>query len=663
MRDFFDHQDQARASTRRLVFLFVLAVLATVVSVYLVTVLFLGGLEGTGDDGRWAFRLWNPTVLLWAGGATIGLIVIGSLFKTAALRSGGSAVAGLLGGRELDPSTQEAEERRLLNVVEEMAIASGMPVPKIYVLDGEDGINAFAAGFDAGDAAVAVTRGTLDRLSRDELQGVVAHEFSHIAHGDMRLNVRLMGWIFGILLIGLTGRMILRSIHFRGGGKRDNRGVLVILAFGLSLLVIGYIGFFFTRMIKSAVSRQREFLADAAAVQYTRNPKGLVGALSKIAGKGSKLDHPRAEEASHLFFANGLESRWFSWTATHPPLEERIRRLDPDGIHREDLPDVTETAGTSPPPVPAQAGGAVMGLAGGEDAAQAPTPAASGESSEALRDPGTWIARAGEPNPQSLALTAEVLQHLPLDLYSAAHHTSKAQALIYALLLDQDPAIRSRQLRRLDEGVSGDIRQVVDELIPKVDETPSRVWVPLVDLSLPALRHMTPDRHDRFRTVARELAEADGQTDLFELVLGRILLRHLDRHFHPDPSSDRPRYRSLRRVDGACSVLLSALAHYGHDSTDLARQAFEAGLRELELSGAHIEFRPEWEADLPAVGNALDDLSGVAPKLRRMLLRAAVRAVLFDGEVTLEETELLRAVADGLGAPMPPLLAGMELDA
>ena len=326
--DFFTHQDRARRNTRRLVALFVLAVIAIVAAVYLAVVVFLM----TTEAGEYISQggLAAPQVLVPVVAGTLFVIAAGSGYKTLQLSEGGPAVARLLGGKPLDPNTREADERRVLNVVEEMAIASGTPVPEVYLLAQEQGINAFAAGRTPADAVVGVTEGTARHLSRDELQGVVAHEFSHILNGDMRLNLRLIGVIHGILVISMIGYFVMRS----GGGssrgrKKGGAGAVVIL--GLALYVIGWIGVFFGRLIKAGVSRQREFLADAAAVQFTRNPLGISGALQKIGGlgAGSRIAHRRAEEASHLFFSNALKKSFLGLTATHPPLEERIRRIDP----------------------------------------------------------------------------------------------------------------------------------------------------------------------------------------------------------------------------------------------------------------------------------------------------------------------------------------------
>src|ERR1051325_10285133 len=325
--DFFERQDKARKNTKVLVVYFVLAVACIIAAVYLACLLILGGAAAHHHGRAAEFALWNSDVFFYSSMGTLAVIVFGSLYQISALSGGGSVVAESLGGRPVEPGTTDAQERRLLNVVEEMSIASGVPMPKVYVLDEERGINAFAAGHSTSDAVVAVTRGTLQTLNRDELQGVIGHEFSHILNGDMRLNLRLMGIIFGILCLATIGRILLRT--------RGRRNPLPLL--GLALLAIGGIGVFFGRLIQAAVSRQREFLADASSVQFTRNPAGLSGALQKIGGVGSQIESDRAADACHMFFGNALGSSFLGMFATHPPLEERIRAIDPtwDGKFKE----------------------------------------------------------------------------------------------------------------------------------------------------------------------------------------------------------------------------------------------------------------------------------------------------------------------------------------
>ncbi|MBK9654325.1 MAG: M48 family metalloprotease [Rhodanobacteraceae bacterium] len=320
--NFFAHQAAARAKSRRMLWLFALAVLAIVAAINVVVLLVFGiAVVPESPEQRDAL----VPALVASTAVTLAVIGLGSLFKTLSLRGGGGSVARSMGGTLVPGDPRDFQLKRLRNVIEEMSIASGVPVPEIYVLDRESGINAFAAGFAPSDAAIAVTRGALDRLSRDELQGVIAHEYSHILNGDMRLNLRLMGLIFGLLVLGLTGRKVLEHMRL-GGSKKEGNAILLI---ALAVMIFGYLGVFLGRMIKAYISRQREYLADASAVQFTRLSHGLSGALMKIAAfeAGSRLTANDGEEVAHMLFGDGVG--YGALTATHPPLIERIRRIDP----------------------------------------------------------------------------------------------------------------------------------------------------------------------------------------------------------------------------------------------------------------------------------------------------------------------------------------------
>jgi Zn-dependent protease with chaperone function len=322
--NFFEHQARARSRTRGLVLLFLLAVAVIVAAIVGIVAVMLAA----AMQQPLALAAQQNADTLWMTAlATLAVIGLASLYKSASLRAGGSAVAQALGGTRVPPDTQDRRLRRLRNVVEEMAIAAGTPVPEVYVLEHEAGINAFAAGWSPADAAVAVTRGTLEKLSRDELQGVIAHEFSHVLNGDMRLNIRLMGLLFGILVIAVIGREVLEAgARGRSSSKKEG-GAIVLIA--LAVMLIGYIGLFFGRLIKAGVSRSREYLADSSAVQFTRQTTGITGALKKIAGidAGSRLQAAGKEEVAHMLFGDGVG--YFALFATHPPILDRIRRLDP----------------------------------------------------------------------------------------------------------------------------------------------------------------------------------------------------------------------------------------------------------------------------------------------------------------------------------------------
>jgi Zn-dependent protease with chaperone function len=561
-----------------------------------------------------------------------------SLFKVSELSAGGHVVAESLGGRPLDPNTATGQQRKVLNVVEEMAIASGTPVPPVYLID-ESGINAFAAGYTPDDAVIGVTRGAVETLSRDELQGVIAHEFSHILNGDMRLNIRLMGIIFGIVVIGAMGAAVMRAGAYSSYGRRSRKdnSALVLILLGLALTVIGFIGAFFGRAIKAAVSRQREYLADASAVQFTRNPDGIAGALKKIGGwaDASTLKHPNAGEVSHMLFGSGVIMEFGSLMSTHPPLEDRIRRIDPsfDGkflkTHRLSAAEERAT-----------------GFAGAPAAEPRTTP------------PTDAIEQIGRPTPQHVAYAAKLIRSLPSRITDSAREPFGARAVVYAMLIDADPAVRQTQLDRLSQYADPPVFEQTVAILPLVAQLNTAARLPLIDLTIPALRALSPGQYGAFAANIDQLVRADERVDLFEWALQRILQRHLEAHFHPR-KPPAVRYRTLDPLAAACSSLLSTLAYVGHQQHDDAVKAFDLASRRLRLENVVILGRDQ--CGLRAVGDALDQLASVATLEKRRLLEACAGCVSADGQVSVHEAELFRAVCDALGCPMPPLLPGQPL--
>jgi len=667
--DFFERQDQARRTTRRLIAYFMLAVILIILSIYIAGITIFFGFN-VNTDPELPFKWWNPDLFLWITGATVCVVVIGSLYKIFALSQGGEVVARWLGGRLIDSNTSDSQERRLLNVVEEMAIASGTPVPSVFLLEEERSINAFAAGFTPADAVIGVTRGTLQILSRDELQGVIAHEFSHILNGDMRLNIRLIGVLNGILVIAMIGYAILRST--RTSRSKKNGGAAV-LAFGVALLIIGYVGVFFGKFIKSAVSRQREFLADASAVQFTRDPDGIAGALKKIGGlaHGSRIKSPKAEEMSHLFFSDGRHGKAppllsmrshkatsaFSLMATHPPLETRIQRIDPSFDGR--FPTVH-----FPSKEALETRDQKKLAASAAQAAAKPTASTPSGGAPAVplipMIPQQMTQLFGKLTEAHLAYATLLLAGLPSRLTARVREPSSARIIIFALLLSHDSETRRAQFQLLNESkdplVSSEATLEASTLI---DRCPPEARLPLVDLALPALRTLSLSQYQDLTGLVEKLMKADQKIDLFEFTLQHILRRHLDPHFN----QTRPpaaRYGSLTPLTHEISLLLSRLARAGQDSEEQAQQAFAQGVK--ELSGSRLKLsRLEQEDGFEALSNALDRLNRVTPLLKRRLLRACGVCVSHDDQVTLREGELLRAIADALDCPMPPFLAGQKL--
>lgn len=600
--DFFERQSRAQGRTRWLIVYFVLAVLGIIAALHVTFTLLLG------------VPLGDLEVLGWVAGGVAATVLIGCAVKMAELSQGGRVVAAMLGGEPVAVNTQDLNERKLLNIIEEMSLASGVPVPEVYLLP-DASINAFAAGHGPGDAAIGVTRGCIEQLSRDELQGVIAHEFSHLLHGDMKLNVQLIGLLNGILCIALIGAFLFRiSIYApRSRSSDDRKGGLTValLAGGAALYLIGWIGVFFGNLIKAAVSRQREFLADASAVQFTRNPHGIAGALAKIGKLTSRLASPRASEASHLFFGNGVADSWFALFATHPPLEERIRAIDPN-FNPEDV------RVAQPPPLP---------------------PESAQPQDNLLR-------------PQSLGRAAALLAALPGFAGETVRDLHGACAFVYALLLDERDNIRAEQLRDLK--VDDAMRAEMFRLYSRRAEIPLEQRLPLVDLVIPTLRHLSPDQYAAFRDNVRHLVETDREIHLFEYALQKTILRHLELFF---TRSRGPgvKYRSVVPLLSEVSALLTGLAVVGHDDPAERPVAFAAGVRELLINTNSHPVECGTGCDLAAIDAALDRLAESSPEVKRSVLKACRTTVAHDGVVELREYELLRAISDALDCPMPPL--------
>jgi Zn-dependent protease with chaperone function len=638
--DFFEAQDSARARTRTLVVLFVTAVAAIIASIYLVVHLVLGPGPGGAVD---------PVLLLVIAAAVVALVGAGSAARTVQLRQGGSRVAELLGGRRIRSNSTDEAERRLINVVEEMAIASGTPVPAIYVLDQEEGINAFAAGFTIDDAAVGVTRGTLERLNRDELQGVIAHEFSHILNGDMRLNIRLMGLLFGILLLAIVGRGLLYS-GSRGGGRGGRRGggggqIAIV---GLALVVIGYIGVFFGRMIQAAVSRQREYLADAAAVQFTRNPSGIGGALQKIGASsaGSRIADHHAQEAGHFFFANGIGSAFTSLLATHPPLTERIRRIDAGVL--ENRPRAATATGAGNAAATPPAGRESSQQARGGSSALAPAMAGA-----------ALMASIGTPQQEHVAYAGRLLDALPQRVRTAAHEPDQAAALLFALLLQPEPHADSRQWQVIDAHGGPALVAEVQTLLPDVRAAGSGARLPVLDLLLPALRELAPEQQEAVRSTAGTLVAADDRVDMFELALMHVLGRQLAGGRRPPHAAGDARGGSrLSALRDEAELVLSAVAWSGAADGAAAQQTFSAGAAAVQHQTGTLSLQPRDSLPVARIDAALGGLRTAAPAARRAFMDACVLVIAEDGRVHPQEAEMLRAVAEAVDCPMPPAATG-----
>ena len=641
--DFFEQQHRARRHTWLMALMFFLAVAGIVISINVVGgYIYLYATEKPLGPVVRALTAVPHSAYVVTTLVVLGVVAWGTLTRMYDLSGGGASLALMVGARRVKRDSQSPPDRKLLNVVEEMAIASGITVPQVYVMDGEQAINAFAAGYSPNEAAVIVTQGTLENLNRDELQGVVAHEFSHILNGDMRLNVRLLGVIAGIVLIGSIGGFIMRI----GRGGSGTRGDIRVWLAGFVLWLLGSVGVFAGRLIKSAISRQREFLADASAVQFTRNPEGIGGALYKIGQRGSAVGERHAEEISHMCISTPVSDFLdFDWFSTHPPLEERIERvMGPRGV--ASLREVEAREPRAPAVQAAEpSGGAVL---------PEEMLAASGISAPAQRELRTTreavIASVGRPSTAHVDYARRILEELPAELYAAAGNAEGGRALLAAMLLGEGDT-RSRQLDtiRAQAGEPSAVR--ADTYARLMLTLGPRARMPLFDLALPSLKRLDQGARDGLRSMLKELAEADRKVTIGEFVL----LTLCERHLGSAPKGAPPvKYRGVEAVADQAGVLMSLLAHAGGSGMP----AFDAGMKALGLAGGVL--RAPAELTIAAVESSLYELKLLAPLKKPIVIKACLEVVMADGKLTVAEGELMRAICAALDSPLPPILETTE---
>ncbi len=644
--NFFESQERAHKHTTLLIVLFGAAVVALIIMANLLALVVFGFVNSQQlRDGQTFVAQMDWKMFATVGAGVSMVVLVGSLYKMMVLSAGGKVVAESLGGQLIPRNTEEPNQRRLLNVVDEMAIASGTPAPPVYLLADEPGINAFAAGLSPRDAVIGITQGAIEQLSRDQLQGVIAHEFSHIFNGDMRLNIRLMGALNGILVLGILGYYLMYSTSFAGRRRGNDNSGVAIMALAVGLMVIGFAGTFFGGLIKAAVSRQREYLADASAVQFTRNPMGIAGALKKIGGleSGSIVRNPGAPEVSHAFFAQGVTgfTQWLS--STHPPLASRILQIDPqwDGkfdasqpLPAESQPPVDDAAGTRRPDM----------------ARNMATVAAGAAAAGAI----AVMDRIGQPTQESVKYARSLLADLPAAIRDAAREPYGARAVIYCLLLDKAAGLREQQLVLLHSRADKDVHALTIRLASQMDALEKRFRLPIIEIAIPALKQLSDGQYASFKENLVALINMDARVDLFEWSLQKILFSHLEGHFEKTPLSAR-RQADPGNLTQEFGLVLSVIAHTGATDQSSAQSAFDASAQTLATKGMALLAKDQIRiADLD---RALGKLESLPPAAKSRLLKACAISTWHDQRATPAEVELLRAFASVLDCPMPPGIA------
>lgn len=637
--NFFEYQNKARQNTQRLLGLFALSILIMISAIY-ITLLFLPYVMTSMDMS--SFIWWNPTLFFCISLVTIGIIGLAIWSKSLSLREGGSVIAKYLRGTLLAAETASEQEQQLLNIVEEMAIASGIPVPKVYLLYNEPNINAFTAGFSLNDAIIGVTRGSIEQLNRDELQAVIAHEFSHILNGDMRLNLQLVGLFHGILFIFIIGRVTL-DIHNLNIHNSDNQTslwdifisvfkVIGFYLFGLIFMIIGGIGLIFGRLIKAAVSRQREFFADASAVQLTRNPDGLSGALQKIQQMDSRLLTPKAEVVSHMFFGNAVSVYlWENWFATHPPIPIRIRRVSGIKVKPTRASRNSFQSNNS----------LVMGF---------------DNSNSQTTKPEKIVTKIGTVTPKHFDFTQQLLAELPESLKLGIRETQTVQTILFALALEnKNSQIQEKQITWLRQVQSEEVVNSSIKFNQEISQLDSNLYLPIIDLTIPALRQLSLKESQRVCKCVKGLALAKGKVLVKDFVINLIIWHRLQPVLEPDLNISI-KFNSIEEIWSDCLLVLSALAQIGENNPDSAAYAFSSGI--FRLPGAAQQQKPKapLKCNFSDLKKSIENLRQATPKLKQTIVDACSHTVLIDNKITDQEKDLLRAIAMTLDCPIPPFL-------
>lgn len=667
--NFFKAQDHARKQTRWLLVLYTLSVISIVLITNICFAIFvwysnpsnltniqLQPVSGFDSIIEWLMQIfvglgWYK--FLTVTGLVCGVIGISMAFKWTSLSKGGRVVAESLGGRLLATNADDPQERRLLNIVEEIALASGIPSPPVYLLDNERGINAFAAGLSYEDAVIGVTRGALERLNREQLQGVIAHEFSHILNGDMLLNMKLLAVLHGILMINEAGRTIMRHSSRRSysRSRRDVNGGFFV--FGLCLFVIGWLGQFFGDLIKSAVSRQREFLADASAVQFTRNPDGIGSALQVIGGYSAKsvIQHSASHEVGHLFFSSAY-TNFLSLFATHPPLEDRIRRVLPRWNGRFKRGEPTYST-------PSQ--GAYAAFAGGDVASRKPSHEAGSEATVL----GKKSASDYDGTPVEYTPMASVnAPNSPLDILSidctltklkaTAHEPLGAMSLVLAMLMDADQGVLQKQLAMIEQDqkswllLSKDTKALLEQLSLAV-KLPSQDGLVLLEMAIPSLKQLSLNQYRLLRQLMTKMVHADGRVELLEWVVYQLVCQYCDRHFGLS-KVQKPKYKTIKQLLPLYQIVLSRVVHYGGGADNVKLKAFNqacntAGCDTITLLPLHLCSQAKFTRATYELGRAY-------PLLKPRLLKGLISAAQSDAVLNEYEHQVIRGIAAVMDSPL-----------
>jgi len=677
--DFFEKQTLARRKSTLLVTYFVIAVVATVVVINLLSYLSVRYFA----QSQYMIvtpRDWFDGPFWWLTLTVVGAIAAGSLWRFVRLRKGGSQVPLMMGALPVDLQSKDTLHRRLINVTEEMSIAAGTPIPQIFILQQETGINAFVAGYQLQDMTLTVSQGALENLSRDELQGVIAHEFSHIQNADTRLNMRIMALLAGLLFIGSIGSFLCRSAAITRTRRRfsmrsNNKGSGGIFAIGSILFLAGYTGLLFGRFIQAAVSRQREWLADATAVQYTRNPDGISGALSKIADNSyqSWLDSANAQEVNHMCFSEALKLR--QWLASHPPLDQRIKAINPMFLTRQRAASNAEKVKAQQVPTHPEAAsfaGRPLSATAVSDRRAAHSTAADSTASDSTdtgsKNIGSPLTTSqtisadqhttsvlpdksiiGTVPEQNYALGHQILNRLKQLFGDGLHNAVYAEALLYTMVLRETSEQVASQLKfKLSNNETLSDWQQSARLRDQLKRLPADQHLSLLEIITSVLKAQPASIKSHIIEQTGVIIAADQRTTFAEFIMQSFIVHHLA------GGTPGRTINSLNKVTPHLEIILSMFARLGtiQEEKDADKILFNK-VSQLHYPLTPLNFRRKISGSLLA--NAVRALSGLNHHLKPILIEACLDCIKSDDKIIDKEYQLLRITVEMLDCPMPPL--------
>jgi Zn-dependent protease with chaperone function len=638
--DFFGRQQAAKQASSRLLWYFIFAV--SIIFIGVNALLYLVAVVTTHETGQgtWLWHDWSQQALL----GTLWLVAGGSLLEWFLLRKGGTAVAKMLNAQAIDFASQDAVQRQFINVCEEMAIASGVPVPSLYVLPQESTINAFVAGYRAQDSVLVVTQGALIHLTRDELQAVIGHEFSHILNGDMRLNTYMLSVLAGMLAVGQVGDFLMRSPT---GDHPQNKSITPFWPLGLGMWLVGYIGLVLGRLIKAAISRERENLADAASVQFTRNPDALAGALYKIGQYDSYLSSWHAEQMSHMCFGESVSfSQWF---ATHPPLKLRIQTIAPTFLTRikYQKPNKASTATPASASKPKSQSSSILAFSTEMiEAPQAVTPFPITPTSDNIEfsfdAPMTTM--VGELQWADLQSAQYLYRTLSVEVSRALQSTAGAKAVLFALIA-QEQGCSIQDLTQFFASQNS-LMQWVSQLQQALACSDNRLALPIVELAIPRLLGLTTEERQQFMSELRRLAWLNQQLSVFEFSLLKLIEQALNK---PKVIF---REQTLQQLARPCAQWIMTLLQYGSHQPSQYARIYQQLLSPIFALSMPAMPSPQ-QATLLALDATLKTFNSLNLEGKKQLINLTATTIQSDGVLHRTEYELLRVLAALLNCPMP----------